>query len=127
MEPMLDRADSALVGGAVLDTIEAQLAAGDNVVLLSNHQTEADPSCWSFILDGDREPLARKMIMVAGDRVTADVVRNRVQRHFNMPRTAVSGSETLTISRSRAEQESVKIRADVRRIEALKVAKNHSF
>ena len=74
MEPMLDRSDSVLVGEANLDKIEAQLAAGDNVVLLSNHQTEADPSCWSFILDGKHEALARSMILVAGDRVTTDVV-----------------------------------------------------
>ncbi|EGB05537.1 hypothetical protein AURANDRAFT_3183, partial [Aureococcus anophagefferens] len=74
MEPMLDRSDSVLVGEANLEKIEAQLAAGDNVVLLSNHQTEADPSCWSFILEGKHEALARSMILVAGDRVTTDVV-----------------------------------------------------
>jgi hypothetical protein len=65
MAPLLDRADSRLsgkrpapatlqrqakqqperrVGLENLQKIQAQLAAGDNVVLLSNHQTEADPS-----------------------------------------------------------------------------------
>lgn len=74
MEPLLDRADSVLLGAEHVETIEAQLAAGENVVLLSNHQTEADPSCWSFALAEGHERLARDMIMVAGDRVTTDVV-----------------------------------------------------
>jgi len=74
MEPMLDRTDSRLLGAENVERIEAQLAAGDNVVLLSNHQTEADPSCWSFILDEDHGDLARDMVMVAGDRVTTDIV-----------------------------------------------------
>jgi len=74
MEPMLDRSDSCLLGAERVEKIEAQLAAGENVVLLSNHQTEADPSCWSFALADKHERLARDMIMVAGDRVTTDVV-----------------------------------------------------
>jgi len=74
MEPLLDRADSVLLGEEHVAAIEAQLAAGENVVLLSNHQTEADPSCWSFALAGAHERLARDMVMVAGDRVTTDVV-----------------------------------------------------
>ncbi|KAJ1458886.1 hypothetical protein M885DRAFT_512780 [Pelagophyceae sp. CCMP2097] len=74
MAPLLDRADSRLSGLANLERIQAQLAAGDNVVLLSNHQTEADPSAWSFILDPVDATLSRRMIMVAGDRVTTDPV-----------------------------------------------------
>ena len=74
MEPMLDPADSVLLGSERVKDIEARLAKGDNVVLLSNHQTEADPSCWSFALHENHERLERDMIMVAGDRVTTDVV-----------------------------------------------------
>ena len=74
MAPMLDRSDSVLLGEENLLKIEAQLAAGDNVVMLSNHQTEADPSAWSFILGEAHADLARDLILVAGDRVTTDVV-----------------------------------------------------
>jgi len=74
MEPMLDPNDSVLLGSERVKDIEALLAKGDNVVLLSNHQTEADPSCWSFALHENHERLERDMIMVAGDRVTTDVV-----------------------------------------------------
>ena len=70
MAPMLDRSDSVLLGEENLLKIEAQLAAGDNVVMLSNHQTEADPSAWSFILGEAHADLARDLILVAGDRVT---------------------------------------------------------
>ena len=74
MEPMLDPEDSVLLGKERMTEIQALLDLGDNVVLLSNHQTEADPSCWSFALHEDHERLERDMIMVAGDRVTTDVV-----------------------------------------------------
>ncbi len=70
----LDPNDSVLLGSERVADIEALLAKGDNVVLLSNHQTEADPSCWSFALHENHERLERDMIMVAGDRVTTDVV-----------------------------------------------------
>ena len=74
MAPMLDRSDSVLLGEENLLKIEAQLAAGDNVVMLSNHQTEADPSAWSFILGEAHADLARDLILVAGDRVTTDLL-----------------------------------------------------
>lgn len=79
MEPLIDMDDSVLLGAEHVKTIRDQLDAGDNVVLLSNHQTEADPSAWSALFDrGDEawrdEALAKQMIMVAGDRVTTDPV-----------------------------------------------------
>jgi glycerol-3-phosphate O-acyltransferase len=37
--------DASVVGHLeIFDTIQAQLEAGENVVLLANHQTEADPA-----------------------------------------------------------------------------------
>ena len=38
------------------DRIERQLAAGENVVLLANHQTEADPAVWALPAGGDPPP-----------------------------------------------------------------------
>ena len=78
MEPLIDLEDSRLIGAENIATINEQLAAGDNVVFLSNHQTEADPSAWSAIFDrgegmGTEFPV-KNMIMVAGDRVTSDPV-----------------------------------------------------
>ena len=53
--------------------VERQLAAGDNVVLLANHQTEADPAVWALLLEGaGLARLASDVAYVAGDRVVTD-------------------------------------------------------
>jgi glycerol-3-phosphate O-acyltransferase len=65
---------SELVGLDKLDEIEARLDAGDNVVLLANHQSEADPQIFSVLLDPIRPGFAEKTIFVAGDRVTTDMI-----------------------------------------------------
>jgi len=55
------------------ERVEAQLAAGDNVVLLANHQTEADPAVWALLLEGaGLDRLASDVAYVAGDRVVTD-------------------------------------------------------
>jgi hypothetical protein len=46
--------------------VAAQLAAGDNVVLLANHQTEADPAVWALLLEGAFPGLATDVAYVAG-------------------------------------------------------------
>lgn len=57
----------------------AQLVAdGHNVVILSNHQTEADPQVISLMFESAKDPvvtaLAEKMIFLAGHKVTTDPV-----------------------------------------------------
>lgn len=52
--------------------VQEQLDAGDNVVLLANHQTEADPGVWALLLEKKLPHLATEIIYVAGDRVVAD-------------------------------------------------------
>ncbi|KAK8627739.1 hypothetical protein V6N13_135341 [Hibiscus sabdariffa] len=55
---------------------EADLFAGvymgHNVVLISNHQTEADPIIISLLLEKTNPQLTESMIYVAGDRVIID-------------------------------------------------------
>lgn len=55
-----------------LTKIEKQLAKGENVVLLANHQTELDPQAISVLLENDHPKLAEEMIFVAGQRVISD-------------------------------------------------------
>lgn len=65
--------DTSVVGNTdVFDKIEAQLAAGENVVLLANHQTEADPAVWALLLEKRYPRLATDVVYVAGDRVVTD-------------------------------------------------------
>lgn len=61
-----------LKGQDHLATIKTQLEAGDNVILLANHQTEADPQFISLALKDLYPQIAQNMIFVAGERVVTD-------------------------------------------------------
>ncbi len=54
------------------DAIEAALAKGENVVLLANHQTEADPGVFAHMLAASHPRLSTDVFYVAGDRVVSD-------------------------------------------------------
>ena len=101
MEPMLDREDTVLLGLDNFAKIQAQLAAGENVVLLSNHQTEADPSAWSFIMDPVDQNFAKNMILVAGSTRRALSLSLAVARDERRTRAAPSLLETLFSPNSR--------------------------
>jgi glycerol-3-phosphate O-acyltransferase len=49
------------------DNIAQQLKDGHNVVLLANHQTEADPGVFAHMLVSTQPQLATDVIYVAGD------------------------------------------------------------
>ncbi|CAN0191423.1 unnamed protein product [Discosporangium mesarthrocarpum] len=56
-----------------LKKIEEYLKKGENVFLISNHQTEADPQACSLLMERDGfGEVAASMINVAGHRVTTD-------------------------------------------------------
>lgn len=54
------------------DEIDGRIKAGENVVLLANHQTEADPGVFAHMLAKTHPDLAENVIYVAGDRVVTD-------------------------------------------------------
>lgn len=54
------------------DAMQRQLAAGDNVIILANHQSEADPGVWAHMLMHTHPKLAKEVVYVAGDRVVSD-------------------------------------------------------
>ncbi len=54
------------------DQVASWLAQGHNVVLLANHQTEADPGVFAHMLLASHPRLAQDVIYVAGDRVVTD-------------------------------------------------------
>ena len=72
LRPLVDKARSSVRGEAQLDRAAAQLAAGDNVIFLANHQTEGDPQAISLLLEDRYPAMGREMIFVAGERVTTD-------------------------------------------------------
>jgi len=71
---VINRETSELVGLAQVEKIQQQVAAGDNVVLFANHQSEADPQIFSVLLDPLYPGFAESTIFVAGDRVTTDML-----------------------------------------------------
>ncbi|QDZ18925.1 glycerol-3-phosphate acyltransferase [Chloropicon primus] len=54
------------------EEIQAKLKAGENVILLANHQSEADPGVWALMLEKRFPYLAENIVYVAGDRVVSD-------------------------------------------------------
>lgn len=56
----------------LVDQMEKQLKAGDNVILFANHQTEPDPQAISLLLEKTHPKFAEEIIFVAGHRVISD-------------------------------------------------------
>lgn len=70
--PLVDKRHSHIAGLASVERISSQLKKGENVILLANHQTEADPQIMSILLQDVAPELADKTIYVAGERVVTD-------------------------------------------------------
>ncbi|XXG75560.1 hypothetical protein AAC387_Pa08g0105 [Persea americana] len=73
-QPLIDFRRSYVGNIAYFHEMEKQLQQGDTVVLISNHQTEADPAIIALLLETTNPYLAEKMTCVAGDRVLTDPV-----------------------------------------------------
>lgn len=72
--PMIDLSHSTLSGIENIKKIKSQLENKENVILLANHQIEADPQALAALLQGTFPTLAEKLIFVAGERVTTDAL-----------------------------------------------------
>lgn len=70
--PLLDMTHSQVVGEDNLKKILQALDTHENVILLSNHQTEIDPQIISLLIEKKAPKLAEEMIFVAGHRVAED-------------------------------------------------------
>mmetsp|Transcript_14639 Transcript_14639/g.42856 ORF Transcript_14639/g.42856 Transcript_14639/m.42856 type:complete len:530 (-) Transcript_14639:468-2057(-) len=56
------------------DQIDKWLQEGENVILLANHQTEADPGVFAYMLEASHPTMATDVVYVAGDRVVTDAL-----------------------------------------------------
>jgi len=72
VRPLIDLPHSKVLGIEYIDQASAQIAKGENVVFLANHQTEADPQAISILLERTHPKLAEQIIYVAGERVVTD-------------------------------------------------------
>ena len=75
LRPLVIDEDSEFFNAEKCKEIESILAKGENVVILSNHQTEADPQVLSILLErAGFSSLAEKIIFIAGHKVTNDPI-----------------------------------------------------
>ncbi|KAI5656364.1 hypothetical protein M9H77_25157 [Catharanthus roseus] len=72
IRPLIDFRNSYVGNISLFDEIEQKLQQGENVILMSNHQTEADPAIIASLLESTHPYLAENMAYVAGDRVITD-------------------------------------------------------
>ena len=72
MRPLVNLPDSSVTGHKHLKKIRAQLEKKENVILIANHQIEADPMAITILLEPNYPTLSEKLIFVAGARVTTD-------------------------------------------------------
>ncbi|KAL5794627.1 hypothetical protein ACOSP7_003221 [Xanthoceras sorbifolium] len=72
IRPLVDFKNSYVGNVSLFYQMEEKLQQGHNIVLISNHQTEADPAIISLLLESTNPYIAENMIYVAGDRVLTD-------------------------------------------------------
>ncbi|MCE2983813.1 MAG: 1-acyl-sn-glycerol-3-phosphate acyltransferase [Parachlamydia sp.] len=74
IRPLIDFNFSQVLGLKNLMNLIEQLERGENVILLSNHQTEPDPQIISLLLEKIDARLPSEMIFIAGHRVITDPI-----------------------------------------------------
>lgn len=72
LRPLVDLPHSSVSGIENLDYMETLLKKKENVILLANHQIEADPQAISILLEKTHRNFGEELIFVAGTRVTTD-------------------------------------------------------
>lgn len=74
IRPLVILKESKILHTERLNQIASQLAKGDNIILLANHQTELDPQAISLLLEKKHPRLGEEMIFIAGHRVVSDAL-----------------------------------------------------
>lgn len=85
IRPLIDFRRSYVGNLSVFADMEDKLNQGHNVILISNHQSEADPAVISLLLETTNSYISENLTYVAGDRVLTDPLC----RPFSMGRNLV--------------------------------------
>ncbi|KAK4758265.1 hypothetical protein SAY87_019566 [Trapa incisa] len=72
IRPLIDFRNSYVGNISIFNDIQEKLRQGHNVVMISNHQTEADPAVIALLLELAHPYIAENLTYVAGDRVVTD-------------------------------------------------------
>lgn len=71
-EPFINKETSTVSGEKNLQEIERHIQNGENVILLANHQAEADPTILTLMVEQNHPCIPNNFLAVAGARVTTD-------------------------------------------------------
>ncbi|NGX28725.1 MAG: hypothetical protein K940chlam1_00911 [Candidatus Anoxychlamydiales bacterium] len=74
LKPLVDLKKSKVYGIDNLKEIKKYLDKNENVILLSNHQSEVDPQLLNILLEDSFFSIASNIILVAGERVIIDPI-----------------------------------------------------
>uniref|UniRef100_A0A803L664 Glycerol-3-phosphate acyltransferase, chloroplastic n=1 Tax=Chenopodium quinoa TaxID=63459 RepID=A0A803L664_CHEQI len=72
IRPLIDFGNSYVGNITLFHEMEEKLQQGHNIILMSNHQTEADPAVIALLLEKTNSLIAENLIYIAGDRVVTD-------------------------------------------------------
>ncbi|KAL9246959.1 hypothetical protein vseg_020437 [Gypsophila vaccaria] len=72
IQPLIDFRTSFVGNIAIFREMEEKRQQGHNIILMSNHQSEADPAVIAWLLEKTNPHIAENLIYVAGDRVVSD-------------------------------------------------------
>lgn len=72
IRPLIDFRESYVGNVSIFSAMEEQLKQGENVIFISNHQSEADPAVIALLLETTNPLISENIIYVAGDRVITD-------------------------------------------------------
>ncbi|KAJ4894957.1 hypothetical protein Rs2_21751 [Raphanus sativus] len=72
ISPLIDFKNSYVGNVSIFSDLEDKLRQGHNIVLISNHQSEADPAVISLLLEAQCPYIGENIKCVAGDRVITD-------------------------------------------------------
>ncbi|XP_047179811.1 glycerol-3-phosphate acyltransferase, chloroplastic isoform X2 [Vigna umbellata] len=72
IRPLVDFKNSYVGNMPLFIEMEEKLKQGHNIILMSNHQTEADPAVIALLLEARLPYIAENLTYVAGDRVITD-------------------------------------------------------
>ena len=113
-EPLVIKEKSRVFGLENARKIEEMTARGENVIILSNHQTEADSQILSILLQEEgMGALAERVIFIAGHKVTTDPVaipfsmgRNLLcihsKKHIKNPREDIPRKQSQNLESMKA-------------------------
>ncbi|XP_076930708.1 glycerol-3-phosphate acyltransferase, chloroplastic-like isoform X1 [Bidens hawaiensis] len=72
IRPLINFRESYVGNVSIFSEMEEHLKKGENAILISNHQSEADPAVIALLLETTNPYISENIIYVAGDRVITD-------------------------------------------------------